>query len=553
MPDILERLLARPSLHHARMIGASVRSMYPRDPKGTLATVASWSTHPNATVRIAAGVAYGVIGQRDRDSLQAILPAVEALARDEDPRVRAEGAQAALEQLWIAHADAITNLVQTWATEKNDLVKEMVVNTIASVATGGQIGRPSLLRRFIERGLKVFDVMAVSATAPLRRSMAFAIDEIGSLAPDLVVPAVERWATSTEPRVVRLVATVLALPVGGLCEGVDRAGVETRLRAIDADVVKNNAELTRRGLGEVKSLSMMAQEFLLPQPSDHLPWTHVADPYRGCELRCEFCNARTASEFDGEDERDFARTVTVVQNAASLLALELDRDDMTDRANRVLGLGVTSDPYQPAESRFEVTRDVLKTCLAKEHPVVVQTRQDLILRDADVLAALAERGLVNVMISLQCPVEGIRGKIELGTSNVAARMRTMRMLASHGVPVGLLLSPIMPGLTDDPRMIEETIRRAADAGAQWVVPEVLNLHGSARIRVKMFLDSTVPTLVARYRELYTAGERTGDPDPEYARRITEELVPRLAAKHGAANHERMLTSGRDVATCLVRR
>ncbi len=183
----------------------------------------------------------------------------------------------------------------------------------------------------------------------------------------------------------------------------------------------------------------------------------------------------------------------------------------------------------------------------------MQTRQQLVIRDLDILEILARHGLVNVYMSLQTAIDGIRNKVELGTSSTAERLRAMRMLSSKGVPVGLLLSPIMPEVTDDPALLDETLRRAADAGASWVTAEVLDLHGSARAKVRRFLEGYAPTLIERYGSLYAAGARVGDPDPEVARKLLEDLVPRLAAEHGLDDTSRMLTSGRAPELCLLRR
>ncbi len=552
MQGLLDRLLARPSLQHARMAGAAVRGLYQRDAEAALEMLREWSLHTDKLVRIAAGVGYGVIGTRDRDSFQTILPYVAKLAHDSDEDVRTHGAQAALTQLWLVHTDAVSNLAEKWAESENDAVRVVVVRTIARIVVDGQIGRPSLLRHFIDRGMKVLERMAPMASSELRRTIAEAVDEIGTLAPELVIPSIERWSETDDSRMLRLVSHVLELPVGALCEGISATEVADRTRGLDRDSLKQTAALSRRGVGDVDYFPMLGTSFLVTQQSDHLPWAHIADPYRGCQLRCEFCNARTSSEFEGEGDADFKRRITVVQNAAQLLSEELSEPEMLPRERHVLGLGVTSDPYQPAEERFNLSRDILKTCLALQHPVVVQTRQELIQRDTDILAHLADLDLANVLIAMQTPVEGIRNKIELGTSSVKERLRTMRALSSRGIPVGLLLSPIMPDLTDDENMLEEMIRRAADAGASWVVPEVLNLHGSARTRIKVFLDSYASPLVPRYKELYTKGERPGDPDPEYQRRIVEEIVPALAEKHGMIHTSRMLTSGRSPTACLVR-
>jgi DNA repair photolyase len=289
-----------------------------------------------------------------------------------------------------------------------------------------------------------------------------------------------------------------------------------------------------------------------PAKSDQFPWTHVADPYRGCQLRCEFCNSRSLSEWVGETQETFMRRVSVVQNVADVLPRELAAEAMSPRMERVICVGATSDPYQPAEERFEATREILKACLEAEHPVVVQTRQALILRDLDVLEALAERGLVNVLMGMQTAIEGVRSKIELGTATVAERYRAMRMLATKHVPVGLLLSPIMPELTDDEAVLDETIRRAGDAGAKWVVSQVLDLRGSAGVKVRLFVENFIAELGPKYDKLYPADAKGRIDDEAYVQRITE-LVAKLAAQYAMDDVSHMLTSGRDARALLVRR
>lgn len=551
MNRILERLLARPSLQSAQIAGTSVRGLVSVDPRRALTELATWSEHPEACVRIASGVGYGVAGTRDRNLLAEVLPYVERLANDHESSVREHGAQAALEQLWLAHTDAMSSVIEEWATAKNDLVREVVVRTIGRVATGGQIRRPSILRRFIERGLALVDQLVDAATPELRTALAEAVDEIGSFAPELATPYVLEWADRESLETLRLVKLIGRMPFGGACEGLDLESVETRLQA-RSDVERTElATLVRAGVGRVDYLPILGQSFLTDRTNPHMPWAHAADPYQGCQLRCEFCHARDASEWSADGE-EFVRRITVVRNAADLLTSELMRPELSPRDEHVLGMGVASDPYQPAEERFEVTRDLLKVCLELEHPVVIQTRQELILRDVDILEQLAERGLVNVLISMQTAIEGIRNKVELGASTISERFRTIRMLSKLGVPVGLLLSPIMPNLTDDEGILEEVIRRAGEAGAQWVVPQVLDLRGSARAKVRVFLDNYISTLVDGYTELYSKGRRRGLAEQAYIDRITKELVPELAARHGVDDTSRVITSGKPLDACMSR-
>jgi DNA repair photolyase/3-methyladenine DNA glycosylase AlkC len=552
MDQVVEKLLQRPTLQAAQMAGAAVRRLMAQDPRRALSTLAGWSEHAHAFVRIASGVGFGILGARDREALPDVLPYVERLCNDNDAEVREHGASAALERLWLVHADAVANVVEEWAAAKNDSVREVVVRTAARIATSGQISRPTVLKAFIEHRLSLFDRLAKDASARIRPVLAEAVDEMGCLAPDLVSPLLAHWAESDDANVLRLVAEIGQLPFAGVCEGVDLAGAATRLKRKALELRVRAARWLRAGAGSVEYSPLFASGFLAPEPDAARPWTHVADAYRGCQLRCEFCHSRSSAEWLGETKETFVRRISVVRNAPEVLARELAAEAMSPRGEHVLCVGADSDPYQPAEERYELTREILKVCLDAGHPVVVQTRQALVERDADVLGALAQSGLVNVLVAMQTSVDGIRNRVEVGTSPVEERLRAMRTLADRGVPVGLVLAPIMPDLTDDPDLIEETIRAAAQAGAKWVVAQVLDLRASAGVKVRVFLEALAPDLIARYSDVYQRDERGVHVAPDYVRRVAGEMVPALAARHGAADVSRMLTSGRDATALLVR-
>ena len=553
MDHLLARILARPSLQQAQLAGSAVRGEMSQDPRRAFAGLSSWSAHPNVFVRIASGVGYGLFATMDREALNEILPYLERLANDTEPEVRRHGAQAALEQLWLVHADAMESVAEGWMRSKNDAVREVVVRTISGIAVGGQIRRPSILRRFIERGLSLFDLATPDASPHLRRVLADGVNEVGCLAPDLLTPMLREWARREDVGSLRLVEEVSKLPVATLCDGVDFASASARLRKRQAVHRIRAARWVRQGLGGVDYPQVMARELLVPLTDERLPFAHAADPYRGCQLRCEFCNARSMSEWVGDHAETFVRRVTVVRNAAEVLARELSGDAGLPRDVNVVGIGVQSDPYQPAEEKTEVVRDMLKACLDVGHPVVLQTRQALVLRDLDILEALAEQGLVNVLVAMQTPIEGIRNKVELGTSTVAERFRAIGMLARKEVPVGLLVSPVMPDLTDDPAMLEELMRRASEAGAAWAVVEPLNLRGSAGVKVRLFLENYIGTLIPRYDALYGADAQGVVADEEWTRNLVEVVIPELRARFGLDDVSRMITCGRDAASLLVRR
>ncbi len=553
MEQLLSRILARPSLQTAQLAGSAVRGEMSQDPRRAFAGLSSWSAHPNVYVRIASGVGYGLFATMDREALTEILPFLERLANDSETEVRRHGAQAALEQLWLVHSDAMESIAEQWMRAKNDTVREVVIRTITGIAIGGQIRRPSILRRFIERGLSLFDVATPDASPHMRRALAEAVNEIGCLAPDLLVPMLREWARREDVGSLRLVSEVAKMPVATLCDGVDFASASQRLQKHQAVLRIRAARWVRQGLGGVEYPQVMAKELLVPVSDDCLPFAHAADAYRGCQLRCEFCNSRSMTEWLGDQPDAFVRRVTVVRNAAEVLARELGDDARLPRDRNVIGLGVLSDPYQPAEEKTEVVRDMLKACLDLGHPVVVQTRQALVLRDLDLLEALAEQGLVNVLIAMASPIEGVRNKMELGTSTVAERFRAIGMLARKEVPVGVLVSPVMPELTDDAGMLEELMRRASEAGADWAVVEPLNLRGSAGVKVRLFLDAYISNLIPRYDELYGKDPKGLTVDPDWAHNLCDVAIPALRAKYGLDDVSKMLTCGRDASSLLVRR
>ena len=552
MDQILERLLTRPDLQHARMAGAAVRGQIQKDPRRVLHGLAAWSGHPNPWVRVASGFGYATAATLDRNSLGDVLPYIERLANDNEADVRRHGAQDVIEQLWAAHPDALETVAEQWMRSKNELVREVVIRAVAAVATGGQVRRPSILRRFIQRGLALYDLAVPGCSPSLRGTIAQSLDALGSMAPELVVPFLREWADREEASALRLVADVSKLPVATLCQGVDFEGALARLRRAESKRRVEAARWVHKGIGDVAYAQLVGRELVVPRTGPHVPWTHAADPYRGCQLRCEFCSTRSLNEWSGDDAETFSRRVTVVRNAPELVARALQSLEMQPRDRHVLGIGLDSDPYQPAEENYEVVRDILKACLTAGHPVVIQTRQSLVTRDLDILEQMADLGLVNVLIAMQSAVDGIRSRVEVGASSCAERYRAIGMLSRKEVPDGVLLSPVMPELTDDPEILDETLRRAAESGARWAVAEPLHLRGSAGVKVRIFLESYVSALVPRYDALYGVDGRPTEEGAQWTRRLTTEVIPAITAKHGLTDTSKMLTGGKDAAALLVR-
>jgi DNA repair photolyase len=433
-------------------------------------------------------------------------------------------------------------VIEDWIERKNDLVRKAALLTMAQIVEGNKINKPSTLKQFIERGTSIVDVLLRTGSPDLRSTLAEVMNQFGLRAPDLISPWVEEWANRSDLNSLSLAKEILELRFGEHCRMIDKNLLLTRVAEIEEEMITRISGWLRHGHGRVEYFTIFADRVLTRAANRELPYQYWADPYRGCQFRCEFCSTRHLSEFAGDSPDDLVRRVEVVANGAEVLSRELGTPEWRNRPDRVVKIGMNSDPYQVAEDRFQITREMLKVCLEHGNPVLLQTRAEMVLRDLDVLEKLAESGLVNVIVSVPTPIEGIRKKLEIGIPSVTERLRCISMLARKSIPVGLGLSPVFPHLTDHPEAIEELIRRAAEAGAMFVVPEVLTLEGTARPKARHFLETFIADLLPRFDELYSASPGGRHADGEYVRGIVEDLVPRLAEKYGLKNAGLLLTS-----------
>ena len=279
------------------------------------------------------------------------------------------------------------------------------------------------------------------------------------------------------------------------------------------------------------------------------------NPYIGCAFGCAYCYARyahryvmernaTASRLGTALAEDlttmppwlaFERRVFVKENAPDVLRRALrhgsDRHLALIRGETIV-IGTATDPYQPAERRFRVTRGVLE--VLAEHPglsVVVITKSPLITRDIDLLTRIARHSELSIHISLITLDRDLARKIEPRAPTPDSRVRALARLRSAGIDAGINCMPVLPGITDDPRALEALVRRVAEAGATYVGACALRLQASARKRYLPFIDEHFPHLSARYRRTYATGYQAGDNYREGLRRFFE----RICAKYGVAS------------------
>ena len=210
--------------------------------------------------------------------------------------------------------------------------------------------------------------------------------------------------------------------------------------------------------------------------SPDIPFDRSINAYKGCEHGCVYCFARpTHAYLDLSPGLDFETRIFYKTDVVARLSAELAAPGYRVAT---LALGTNTDPYQPVEERLGITRQVLEVLLAHRHPVSIVTKGALLPRDLDLLAALASHNLVHVAISLTTLDNELKARLEPRAAAPARRLRHIRQLAEAGVPVGVMLAPLIPWIND--AELEAMLAAASAAGAQWAGYILLRLPGEVR-------------------------------------------------------------------------
>ena len=231
-----------------------------------------------------------------------------------------------------------------------------------------------------------------------------------------------------------------------------------------------------------------------------MPFGWTLNPYRGCTHGCHYCFARRYHphlELGAGDE--FASVILVKVNFADVLRRELGRPG---RRRELIGFGTATDPYQPIEGRYRLSRRVLETLVEHPSPVGLITKGPMVVRDADLLRELSKRTDCTVHVSVPTVDEDAWTALEPGTAHPLQRLRAVRALTDAGIEAGVLVAPIVPGLTSHPAKIERTVKAIADHGARFCGAVVLHLEGGTREHFLRFLDREFPELAPRIDRLY---------------------------------------------------
>jgi DNA repair photolyase len=274
------------------------------------------------------------------------------------------------------------------------------------------------------------------------------------------------------------------------------------------------------------------------------------NPYVGCAFGCAYCYARYAHRYaaerladsmvTGEDAREqladmppwlaFERRIFVKREAGAVLRRELRRPARYRALLReTVVIGTATDPYQPAERRFRITRGVLETLAEQQGlSVTIITKSPLVTRDVDVLLRIATRSRLSVHVSLITADRDLARRLEPRAPTPEARLRAIARLRAHGIEVGVNVMPVLPGITDSPRLLETLVRSVALANASYLGACALRLQSAARQRYLPFIEAEFPHLASRYRATYGRSHQAG----ERYRTGLREYFRALCAEHG---------------------
>ncbi|MEA2396779.1 MAG: hypothetical protein QOK25_335 [Thermoleophilaceae bacterium] len=259
-----------------------------------------------------------------------------------------------------------------------------------------------------------------------------------------------------------------------------------------------------------------------------MPFRWTINPYRGCSHACKFCFARPTHKYlDMNAGRDFEREIVVKVNAPEVVRAELGRASWNGEH---VAMGTNTDPYQWVEGRYRLMPGIWEAMRDHANPCSVLTRSPLVLRDKALLQQIAERAPVTV--SFSCPTldEKAWRATEPHSPNPRARLEAVAELNRAGIPTGILIAPLMPGINDSPAQVEKIVQIATEAGAVSIGGIALHLRGEVRGIFMDWLRSQRPDLVPRYEEMYRRGP--------YAPREVRERLSRLARAPGAPSRQR---------------
>ena len=287
----------------------------------------------------------------------------------------------------------------------------------------------------------------------------------------------------------------------------------------------SEGESLRQG-HEVEYFTLPARSLLNRCTVERMPFTWTINPYRGCEFACKYCYARYTHEFmEMRDGLEFEQKIFIKQHAADLLRQELRQV----KAGEEIAIGTATDPYQPAEKRFAITRSILEEFARhRGFQIGIVTKSSLVVRDVDLLQRISASNQLFVNLTITTLSAELARILEPRAPRPDLRLEAMRKLNEAGVAAGVICAPVLPGITDSPRDLEALVRAVAEAGGKYIFANSLFLKPCSAAVFLPFLEKEFPHLVAGYRQRF---EQRAFLPASYRKRLSQ-LMAKLRQKYG---------------------
>ena len=299
-----------------------------------------------------------------------------------------------------------------------------------------------------------------------------------------------------------------------------------------ADIVKRGgtAALTEaeRRADEARYQEVTCRSAL--NPVRGMPFNWTLNPYRGCTHGCHYCFARRYhAQFEMNADDEFASVILVKRNVVDVLRRELDRPSWP---RQLVAVGTATDPYQPIEGHYKLTRGCLEALARGRTPIGLVTKGPMIVRDRDVLMDVTRAAGCRVCMSVPTVDEEAWRILEPGTAHPLQRLRAVRDLVDAGINAGVLMAPIVPGFSSSREKLERTVKSIADHGARFVGCNVMYLQEGTRSHFMAFLERVFPSMVPRYERLYESKY-----PPNAYRKELQGMVRMLQERYGLSRRE----------------
>jgi DNA repair photolyase len=290
----------------------------------------------------------------------------------------------------------------------------------------------------------------------------------------------------------------------------------------------SQGESIRQG-HQVEYFTLPARSLLNRCTSARMPFTWTINPYRGCEFACKYCYARYTHEFmEMRDGLEFEQKIFVKQHAADLLRQELRHV----KPGESISIGTATDPYQPAERRFEVARGILEE-LARHRglEIGIVTKSDMVVRDAALLVEISRHNKLFVNLTVTTLNVELARILEPRAPRPDLRLGAVRQLIEAGVHAGVICAPVLPEITDAPRDLESLVKATKEAKGEYIFANPLFLKPCSAAIFLPFLEANFPKLVESYRQRFASNAFLST---AYRKRLSQ-LMARLREKYGIRN------------------